>query len=126
MHWTLHLSGRFAEAVAAGEEVLASSGRHPWAMATLAVILADWGKPAAAEALYVELMARAGRGYVQPSQLAIVAAAAGRQDEALRYARESVEIRDASVIWFSKYLPYTARLRADPRFQEILLKFGTG
>jgi len=126
MHWTSHLSGRFAEAVAAGEEVLASSGRHPWAMATLAVILADWGKPAAAEALYVELMARAGRGYVQPSQLAIVAAAAGRQDEALRYARESVEIRDASVIWFSKYLPYTARLRADPRFQEILLKFGTG
>jgi serine/threonine-protein kinase len=124
MHWTLHLSGRFAEAVAVGEEVLASSGRHPWAMATLAVTLADWGKPAAAEALYVELTARARGGYVQPAQLAIVGAAAGRQDEALRYARESVEIRDASVIWFSKYYPYNARLRADPRFREILLEFG--
>jgi tetratricopeptide (TPR) repeat protein len=128
LHAALHRSGRFEEAVAVGEKALTMSGRHAWAMAGLAATLADWGKPVDAEAVYAELMARARRYYVQPTQLAIAAAAAGMQDEAIAQAREAFEIRDPSrnqlsmtknVSW-----PFTARLHADPRFHEILRAAG--
>lgn len=65
-HVALHVSGRFEEAVRAGELASAMSGRHPWAMASLAVAFADWGKPADAEALYAELAARGRRSFVSP------------------------------------------------------------
>ncbi len=125
LQWALRFSGRFEESVAVGELALAMSGRHPWAMAGLAMIFADWGKPADAQAVYAEMMARARRCYVQPSQLAIAAAAAGMQDEAIRLSREAFEIRDPFCrLHFSKYWPDSARLRVDPRFQEIPLEFG--
>ena len=90
----------------------------------LAIIFADWGKPAEAESVYAEMMARARREYVAPGTLAIAASAVGMLDEALCHAREAFEIRDPFCrIDFSKYWPDSARLRADPRFQEILLEF---
>jgi adenylate cyclase len=116
----LYLSERFEEAVAAGESALAISGRHPWAMLVLAESLADCGKRAEAEAVYSELICRARRYYVQPSSLAMTAAAVGLQDEAIRYAREAFEIRDPySLVWFSKTWPPSARLRMDPRFAGL-------
>jgi adenylate cyclase len=121
----LHFSGRFDDAVAAGESALAISGRHPWTMALLAVTLADWGKPADAEAIYAEMMARARRGYMQPCTLALAAAAAGFKDDALRHAREAFEIRDPmSQMFFSRNWPDSARLRADLRFYEIAADMG--
>jgi len=119
-HMALHLNGRFEEAVAAGELALAMSGRHPWAMATLAATFADWGKPADSEAVYAELAARARRLYVPPSQLAIAASAAGREDEAIRHAHGAFEIRDPVTLLLSKYWPYSARLYAYLRFRELV------
>ena len=124
-HVMLHLGGRYEEAVRAGELALAMSGRHPWAVMTLAAAYADWGRPGDAEALYTELMARARRNYVQPVILAIAAAAVGMEDEAIRHAREAFDIRDpASQIFFSKYMPYSSRLRGYPRFRELLAGAG--
>lgn len=127
LHAALHRSGRFEEAVAVGEKALTMSGRHTWAMAGLAATFADWGKPVDAEAVYAELMARARRYYVQPTQLAIAAAAAGMQDEAIRQAREAFDIHDPSrqmVVIKNVGWPFTARLHADPRFHEILQAAG--
>jgi hypothetical protein len=104
------------------------SGRHAWAMVALAATFADWGKTADAGAVYAELMARARRYYVQPTQLAIAAAAAGMHDEAIRQVREAFEIRDPSrnQLRMSTHLwPFSARLHADPRFREIVLKNST-
>ena len=124
-HMALYFSGQFEAAVAAGELALSISGRHPWAMGTLATTFADWGKPADAEAIYAELMGRARRSYVPPSMLALAAAAAGIQDAAIRHAREAFEIRDPITQGlFSKLTPGTARLRADPRFHEISADMG--
>ena len=122
LHVALHLSKRFEEAVAAGESALAMSGRHPWVMATLATTFADWEKPADARAVYAEMTSRAQRYYVQPSQLAIAATAAGVQDEAIAYAREAFQIRDPFFVLqlSNKSWPYTRRLLADSRFHEIL------
>jgi tetratricopeptide (TPR) repeat protein len=120
MHAALHQSGRFEEAVEKGEVALAMSGRHAWPMATLATTFADWGKPAEAEAICAELMARARRVYVPPVHLAIAASAAGAEVEALRYAQQAFEIRDPSRDQLSRNWPYSIRLRSNPRFREIL------
>jgi TolB-like protein/Flp pilus assembly protein TadD len=124
-HVALYFNRRFEEAVASGELALAMSGRNPWAMATLATTLADWGKPSDAEAIYAELMGRARRSYVSPSVLAIAASAAGFRDEAIRHAREAFEIRDPmSQFFFVRFWPTSTRLRADPRFHEIPVDMG--
>jgi len=76
-HLALRLSRRFKEAVAAGELVLTISGRMPLILANLSTTFADWGKPEDTDAVYAELMSRTRRSDMQPSVLAIAAAAAG-------------------------------------------------
>ena len=94
-------------------------------MAWLAVALADWGKTGEAEALYLEMQARARREYVAPTSLAIAALAAAREDEMIRYAREACEIRDPScATFFSRYFPFSPRLYRYPRFREIIAQMG--
>jgi TolB-like protein/Flp pilus assembly protein TadD len=122
---TLHLCGRFEEAVARGEELLTMSGRHTGTMATLAVIFTDWGKPSEAEAIYVELIARARREYVQPSYLALAAHALGFHQEILAQIRHAIELRDPyRHLAFSKYFPYGARLHREARCGELLRASG--
>ena len=128
-NWVLQvillLSGHFEASVAAGESALAMSGRHPWSMAWLAVALADSGKSGEAEALYLEMQARARREYVAPTALAVAALAAAREDEMIRYAREACEIHDPScVTFFSRYFPFSPRLYRYPRFREIIAQMG--
>jgi tetratricopeptide (TPR) repeat protein len=126
LHIGLHVNRRFEESISVAETALAMSGRHPWAMATLATTFADTGKPADAQGLYAELIARAQRSYIQPTQLAIAAAAAGSRESALTHAREAWTIRDPSRNQLSPmfYWPFTARLDADPRFREIVREMG--
>lgn len=117
----LHQAGFLDEAVTVAEAALAMSGRHSWAMAILATVLADWGKPAEADALHAEMIARARRQYVPPALLAVAASAAGREEDAIRHALQALEIRDpACRLYFSAYFPYSKRLYAYPRFREIL------
>ena len=120
---TLHWHGQFEKAAEAGEMALAVSGRHPFAMAALAMTYADWGKTADAQALYTELSARAARAYVQPSVLAETAAAAGELEKALAHATKAYEVRDPYMI-LAKHWPDFARLREDPRFKDIIVVMG--
>jgi non-specific serine/threonine protein kinase len=121
----LHLGGRLEESVAVGESALAMSGRHSWAMAFLAVTFADWGKPADADAVYAEMLARARRQYVPPAMLAFAAAAARREDEAIHHACNAFEIRDPECQFlFSRYFGYSARLHAYPGFRDMMSSTG--
>ena len=120
----LLLSGRFEEAVRAGQAALAISGRHPWALAILAVTLAEWEKFGEAQGVFAELVARACGEYVLPSALALSAGAAGQYDEAMRYAREAVAKRDPFRVAFSGYWPTSTRLRADPQVDLMLKEAG--
>ncbi len=68
----------------------------------------------------------AQRYYVQPSQLAIAAAATGMQDEGVYHVRAAFPIRDPFCqLQLSTYWPYTERLCADRRFHEIIGQMGS-
>ena len=123
---TLHLGGRFEESVTASEMALAMSGRHPYSLATLAMTLADWCKPAEVDAIYAEMLARAHRQYMSPALMAIAASAAERGDEAIRHANEAFEIRDpACAFFFSRHFaPWISRLYAYPAFREVIARMG--
>ena len=121
----LHYSGKLEESIAAGELALAMSGRLSWSMAMLAVTFAKVGKPEYADAVYTEMQARARRQYLPPAQLALAAAAASREDEAIHHTRKAFEIHDPScLVFFSRHLPYSAPLYAYPRFREIIASMG--
>ncbi|MCP3725804.1 winged helix-turn-helix domain-containing protein [Paraburkholderia sp. CNPSo 3272] len=127
-NWVLQMAllsnGQFEASIAAGESALAMSGRHPWSMAWLAVALASWGKATEADAVCAEMQARSRREYVTPTSLAIAACAVARKDEAIRYAREAYEIRDANFFFFSRYFPLSYRLYRYPEFCEIIAQMG--
>jgi adenylate cyclase len=125
LQFVLHLGGQLEESVATGETALAMAGRVAWSMVFLAVTYAKWGKIADADALYAEMLARARRQYVPPAQLALTAAAAGRENEALHHASEAFRIRDPGCqLFFSRHLGYSAPLYAYPRFREMLVRNG--
>src|SRR5262249_6051591 len=91
--WVLGLSykwaGRFENAVQALNAAALLSGRHPFALTALAATYADWGRPAEARAVHLELAARASGDYIPCSVLAISAAASGEMDEAMNLARRA-------------------------------------
>jgi TolB-like protein len=127
VHWAsqhaFHSDRQFDRAAEAGEMALALSGRHPWALATQALIFADWGKTAEAQAVYKELVARSEFAYLQPTQMAIAASAAGDLDVAVAHAQQAFEIRDPFLV-VGKHWPDFARLRTDQRFINILGSMG--
>ena len=121
----LRISRNFEESVAAGDLALAMSGRHSWSMTLLALTFLEYGRPADAEGVYAEMLARAGRQYVPPATLAVVASTTGRENEAVRHACEAFAIHDPHCQYlFSKYWPGSARLYAYPRFREIIASMG--
>jgi adenylate cyclase len=121
----LHYSGKLEESVAASELALAMSGQLSWSMAGLAVTFAGLGKREHADALYTEMLARARRQYVPPAQLALAAAAASRESEAIHHTREAFEIRDPNCqVFFSRHVPYSAPLYTYPRFCEMVARMG--
>jgi serine/threonine-protein kinase len=116
-------AGDFAKSTEIGEALLAVSGRHTWVVTALAVVYADWGRIADAEALYRELEWRAKREYVQPAMLASAASAGGDMEAAARYFHECFARRDPMMIVTRRW-PLWARLWQQPGFSEIAERMG--
>ena len=116
-------AGDYAAAIAAGDPVLLMSGRHPWALAALALAHAASGDPEGARAVYGELSARAKTGYVQPFWLATAALAIGNLDEAVALVRRSVVERDPIVLLANR-LPEWAPLHQRPDMIALLRDLG--
>jgi hypothetical protein len=112
-------AGHLEESVAAGETALAISGRHPFAMASLALTYADWGKPGDAESLYKELLARSERQNIQALQLAVAAEAAGRGREMIRHARLAFELREPFILQIRHWSTF-GHLCQDSGLNDIL------
>ena len=77
------------------------------------------GRPEDALAVHEELTARATREYVAPAYLALTAAAAGLDDDALAFAAQAWATRDP-FLYFARHYPDYEWHRAQPEFQAIL------
>lgn len=123
-HWglsvALEINGQYEEAVAVAERALSISGRHGWALMSLASIYATWNKSDEANAVYREMEARADRDFVQPTALSIAAAAAGETDRAIELASRAVDDRDLLFTMLGRTWPEYDRLRTDSRFLEVV------
>jgi DNA-binding winged helix-turn-helix (wHTH) protein/Flp pilus assembly protein TadD len=84
----------------------------------LARAYADSGERGRAEQIYAQLQAMAVTDYVVSWNLAIVAAALGRDDETLAHLERALAAREPTLP-FLKSLPWFASIAGRPRFKEI-------
>ena len=101
-------------------------GRHPWLLMALVASYDRLDLTERASAAFQELVARSGTEYVQPSVLAIAAAHARRDSDALAFLRRAVETRDAVLGAFALYSPPMAKLRRDRQFWDVIAPLGWG
>ena len=131
-HWFLQsnytLARRHPEAVTAGEAALAVSGRHPFAMHTMGVTYADWGKRTEARALHDELMTRADRQWVSPAVCACSAATTGLADDVGTLITRAIEERDPFLMMSMGTTPLTEWprrvLRESGKLDEVRRQIG--
>jgi serine/threonine-protein kinase len=123
-HWvhglTAHLHGAFDEALAAYARACEVSSRAEYPLVHMAIAYADCGRLAEARALHDELMSKRARGHVTYLSLALTSAAVGDMDAAMEYAQQSCDEREPGLMLFARVFPNLRRLRADPRFADVL------
>ena len=127
-HWSLAVSLEGSEdheaAATSAQRAIAMSGRHNWALTTLASIYNGWNKPERARAVFAELEARSVSEYIQPGMMAIAADAAGNREQAIVLAQQAVDIRDPLFIMTARYWPQYRNLRTDVRFLDVVRQLG--
>jgi TolB-like protein/Tfp pilus assembly protein PilF len=111
---------RYEDAIATLEYSAAMSGRHGFALSTVAVAHGRCGKPEAAAALLRELTDRAARSYVPAAELIVPADESGDRDLAIRYAERAWAEREPQFILFARHHRIWRSVRSDPHFQAIL------
>jgi TolB-like protein/Tfp pilus assembly protein PilF len=120
--WTLGQAsawhGKAADAVATHQQA-AARAQSSFSLAPLATAFARADRPAEALAVHQQLLERATTEYVAPAFLALTAAAAGLNDDALAFAVQAWEIRDP-FLYFARHYPDYAWHREQPEFQAIL------
>lgn len=110
------LKGELELATKVFETALSLTNGHLWVHSFLAVVYTIWNKREEAEEIYDEL--RSKNTYVQPTLLAMIAAALGNNEEALQFAHLGVDKHDPFLLQ-SQTNPLCMALRAIPRFSEV-------
>ncbi len=105
--------------------LLASSGRHVWALALLGWTYGKLGRAREARAVHDELVGRANHDFVGPVWLATTACAAGQGDEAVRFLQRAVVQRDPVALML-RFMVHFDGLRALPGFEEIVRELWSG
>ena len=115
-----HWGNQYEEAEKAFEIALAMSNRHSWTLAFSGILYVDWNKKEKAQEIYNELKSESKKKYVQPTTLALLSAALGYNDEALRFSDQACDERDPFLIFIARCWPSGKALRAVPGFNEVL------
>ena len=111
-------------ALAAVKRASAVIGRSPWVLGGVPSAYVQRGEQALAEAVYVELQARAQTEEVSRFILAFAADALGRTDEAIAHAIDSVQRCDNPGPYWTRAGFFSDALRAHPRYSELLKAMG--
>jgi tetratricopeptide (TPR) repeat protein len=119
-----HWNDQHEEAIAIFEPLWANSG-HNWVTLGLVPAYMRAGREDRARSLYESLVDRNRREYVQPFVLALSATAVGDHEAAIRFCEAAVEGRDMLFALFSRWWPDFERVRADRRYDDILVRFNS-
>ena len=120
----LDAQGRYSEALHAYERAVALVGdESPAYMATVAQAQALHGDRGAGEAAFAALIERRRDRHIPPYDLAMLAGALGRFDEAFGFLREAEHTRDFGMV-FLAVDPRAAPMHRDPRFSQFLGEVG--
>ncbi|HEY3934376.1 MAG TPA: protein kinase [Gemmatimonadales bacterium] len=122
--WSLQMgqyySGDFAASIATGDILLATSGRHPWALLFSVMALFGQGDISGARAIATEMAARSAREYISPFHRGVAAALVGDAAAANQLLREAVARRDPGIPVFARIVRELPPLQALPASQELL------
>ncbi len=121
-HWAYVQSyawaGEYDRAIDMASSLLALSGRNSWALSAYGWSLEKAGKRELAGAVYDELKGRSRLEYVSHFWMAVAAAAAGFQDEAMQFAQRAVVERESFVV-VGRIIPFWDAIRAHKGFEQI-------
>lgn len=117
-----YFAGQFEDAVDTFDRALAMSNRHAWSLGMLLIVYHDWGKADKTNEIYEEIRTRSEIQYVQPTILAMINAALGRNEEALMYANKACNEHDSFMIFYGRCWPACKALYAIPGYNEVLKK----
>ena len=106
------------------EPLWANSG-HNWVTLGLVPAYMRAGREDRARSLYESLVDRQAREYVQPFVLALSATAVGEHEAAIRFCEAAIEGRDMLFALFNRWWPDFERVRADRRYDDILVRFNS-
>jgi serine/threonine-protein kinase len=120
--WALSALGRDDEAIAAANDALAMSGRHPRVLSELAAIHARRGDPDVVREILTELTERATTGFVEHTVLGAVYACLGEMPEARRQTALGIEQHE--MWWQFANAPAWVPFRADAEGTAMLRRHG--
>ncbi len=122
-HWNLMRAyawaGRYARALELAPAVLRVSGRHPWALGTLAWAHGKQERPELALAVSDEMEARSRHEFMSPFWLAVAASAAGTPGRVIHAVERTVAERDPLLGW-SRVVPFWDGVRTHPGYEKAM------
>ena len=118
--WAYEQKGMFQEALSAMEKSHISSVRT----ASMAHVLALWGKREAAEQLLARLLEDSKKKYVSAYDIAVVYAGLMDRDRAFEWLNKAYEEHSGFLLYIRSD-PRMKVLRTDPRFQDLLRRIGS-
>jgi TolB-like protein/Tfp pilus assembly protein PilF len=122
---TYALKGKFEEALAEADKVIATSLRPDDlnVLSFLGWAYAVSGRPEKARGLLDRMLELRAKRYVDAYIVGEVYAGLGEKDKAFEWLNKAYEERAAQMI-FLKTDPFTKNLHSDPRYEELLKKTG--
>ncbi len=126
-HWLAtcyQWAGDLTAALKPFTRALEISGRHIWTLTSLVVTYSDLGRMREANVIYNELLTKAKLSYVSPACMAIASAALGKNDEAMRFARQAYDRRDPFLLQgLLPHWPNSKQFCRLPEYPEFLSLF---
>ncbi len=117
------LKGMREDALAALRLAAALSSDSVAMCAALAHALAVTGSVVEARKILADLIERSRRSYVSPTNIAVVYAGLGENDEAMEWLEKALAEHNAGLMTL-KVHPVFDPLRSDPRYQDLLRRIG--
>jgi serine/threonine protein kinase/tetratricopeptide (TPR) repeat protein len=123
LRWSYEMRGMCDDALGVFEQERAFAGDTPTTRAKQAHVLASCGHPEEARAMLRDLIERRSQQWVTAYEIAAIHARLGEHDGAFSWLARAEDEHSVGLTYL-RVDPRLDSLRADPRFSELLLRFG--